>query len=218
MEKKFDEFKEYFRKMKKVFFLILVLFFANCSSDSDSETSNESTDVEISVVSGLGKSSTEYVANWNKLVSDISNDEETLLFFSINPDKVRWTTTEQNTLFYQFGENENTNSSFVINIAIRNEIVDSVEFFSPASVDEVSSQRTKLFFLILIALADETLDKDGRESVLSKIGLYDEVSTPEQIGGSVKLNNIQYVVEPLIDKGLLIGINFYTTRIVNQSN
>ena len=78
MEKKFDEFKEYFRKMKKVFFLILVLFFANCSSDSDSETSNESTDVEISVVSGLGKSSTEYVANWNKLVSDISNDEETL--------------------------------------------------------------------------------------------------------------------------------------------
>ena len=218
MEKKFDEFKEYFRKMKKVFFLILVLFFANCSSDSDSVTSNESTDVEISVVSGLGKSSTEYVANWNKLVSDISNDEETLLFFSINPDKVRWTTTEQNTLFYQFGDSENTNSSFVINIAIRNEIVDSVEFFSPASVDEVSSQRTKLFFLILIALADETLDKDGRESVLSKIGLYDEVSTPEQIGGSVKLNNIQYVVEPLIDKGLLIGINFYTTRIVNQSN
>ena len=218
MEKKFDEFKEYFRKMKKVFFLILVLFFANCSSESDSETSNKSKDVEISVVSGLGKSSTEYVANWNKLVSDISNDEETLLFFSINPDKVRWTTTEQNTLFYQFGENENTNSSFVINIAIRNEIVDSVEFFSPASVDEVSSQRTKLFFLILIALADETLDKDGRESVLSKIGLYDEVSTPEQIGGSVKLNNIQYVVEPLIDKGLLIGINFYTTRIVNQSN
>ena len=218
MEKKFDEFKEYFRKMKKVFFLILVLFFANCSNDSDSETSNESTDVEISVVSGLGKSSTEYVANWNKLVSDISNDEETLLFFSINPDKVRWTTTEQNTLFYQFGDSENTNSSFVINIAIRNEIVDSVEFFSPASVDEVSSQRTKLFFLILIALADETLDKDGRESVLSKIGLYDEVSTPEQIGGSVKLNNIQYVVEPLIDKGLLIGINFYTTRIVNQSN
>ncbi len=218
MEKKFDEFKEYFRKMKKVFFLILVLFFANCSSESDSETSNKSKDVEISVVSGLGKSSTEYVANWNKLVSDISNDEETLLFFSINPDKVRWTTTEQNTLFYQFGENENTNSSFVINIAIRNEIVDSVEFFSPASVDEVSSQRTKLFFLILIAMADETLDKDGRESVLSKIGLYDEVSTPEQIGGSVKLNNIQYVVEPLIDKGLLIGINFYTTRIVNQSN
>ena len=218
MEKKFDEFKEYFRKMKKVFFLILVLFFANCSSDADSETSNESTDVEISVVSGLGKSSTEYVANWNKLVSDISNDEETLLFFSINPDKVRWTTTEQNTLFYQFGDIENTNSSFVINMAIRNEIVDSVEFFSPASVDEVSSQRTKLFFLILIALADETLDKDGRESVLSKIGLYDEVSTPEQIGGSVKLNNIQYVVEPLIDKGLLIGINFYTTRIVNQSN
>ena len=105
----------------------------------------------------------------------------------------------------------------MINIAIRDEIVDSVEFFSPASTDEVSSQRTKLFFLILVAMADETLDKDGRESVLSKVGLYDEVNTPEQIGGSVTLNNIQYVVEPLIDKGFLIGINFYTTRVIDNS-
>jgi len=66
-------------------------------------------------------------------------------------------------------------------------------------------------------MADETLDKDGRESVLSKVGLYDEVNTPEQIGGSVTLNNIQYVVEPLIDKGILIGINFYTTRVIDNS-
>ena len=203
--------------MKKVIFLVLVLIFTNCSSESTSESSNESTSEDIIVVSGLGKTSSEYVANWNKLVSDISSDEDTVLYFSINPDKVRWTSTEQNTLFYQFGDIENTNSSFVINIAIRDEIVDSVEFFSPASTDEVSSQRTKLFFLILVAMADETLDKDGRESVLSKVGLYDEVNTPEQIGGSVTLNNIQYVVEPLIDKGFLIGINFYTTRVSDNS-
>ena len=203
--------------MKKVIFLFLVLIFANCSSEPSNELSNESTNEEIIIVSGLGKTSSEYVANWNKLVSDISSDEDTVLYFSINPDKVRWTSTEQNTLFYQFGDIENTNSSFVINIAIRDEIVDSVEFFSPASTDEVSSQRTKLFFLILVAMADETLDKDGRESVLSKVGLYDEVNSPEQIGGSVTLNNIQYVVEPLIDKGFLIGINFYTTRVLDNS-
>ena len=203
--------------MKKFIFLVLVLFFANCSSEPSNELPNESTNEGINIVSGLGKTSSEYVANWNKLVSDISSDEDTLLYFSINPDRVRWTSTEQNTLFYQFGDIENTNSSFVINIAIRDGIVDSVEFFSPASTDEVSSQRTKLFFLILVAMADETLDKDGRESVLSKVGLYDEVNSPEQIGGSVTLNNIQYVVEPLIDKGFLIGINFYTTRVFNNS-
>ena len=203
--------------MKNVIFFVLVLIFANCSSEPSTELSNESTNEEIIVVSGLGKTSSEYVANWNKLVSDISSDEDTVLYFSINPDKVRWTSTEQNTLFYQFGDIENTNSSFVINIAIRDEIVDSVEFFSPASTDDVTSQRTKLFFLILVAMADETLDKDGRESVLSKVGLYDEVISPEQIGGSVTLNNIQYVVEPLIDKGLLIGINFYTTRVLDNS-
>ena len=203
--------------MKKVIFLVLVLIFANCSGEPTNELSSESTSEEIIVVSGLGKTSSEYVANWNKLVSDISSDEDTVLYFSINPDKVRWTSTEQNTLFYQFGDIENTNSSFVINIAIRDEIVDSVEFFSPASTDEVSSQRTKLFFLILVAMADETLDKDGRDSVLSNVGLYDEVNSPEQIGGSVTLNNIQYVVEPLIDKGFLIGINFYTTRVLDNS-
>ena len=203
--------------MKKVIFLFLVLIFTNCSSEPSNELSNESANEEIIIVSGLGKTSSEYVANWNKLVSDISSDEDTLLYFSINPDRVRWTSTEQNTLFYQFGDIENTNSSFVINIAIRDEIVDSVEFFSPASTDEVSSQRTKLFFLILVAMADETLDKDGRESVLSKVGLYDEVNSPEQIGGSVTLNNIQYVLEPLIDDGFLIGINFYTTRVFDYS-
>ena len=92
--------------MKNVIFLVLVLIFANCSSEPANELSNESTSEEIIVVSGLGKTSSEYVANWNKLVSDISSDEDTVLYFSINPDKVRWTSTEQNTLFYQFGDIE----------------------------------------------------------------------------------------------------------------
>ena len=61
-------------------------------------------------------------------------------------------------------------------------------------------------------MSDETLDKDGRESVLSKVGLYDEVESPNQIGGGVTVNGVRYVVEPLVDRGLLVGINFYSTR------
>jgi hypothetical protein len=62
-------------------------------------------------------------------------------------------------------------------------------------------------------MSDSTLDKDGRESVLSKVGLYDEVDSPNQIGGGVSINNIRYVIEPLVDRGVLVGINFYSTRI-----
>ena len=205
--------------MKKISILILFsLLFSLCSS-----TNNESTDLEesqnnndvIVFTKGLGKSTSEYVSNWNKLISEIANDEDTVLYFSVNPEKVRWTSTEQTVLFYQFGNLEETSSSFVINLAVENDIVKSVEFFSPAVKDEIASQRTKLFFLILVAMADDTLDKDGRESILSKLGLYDEVSTPDQLGGSLTLNKVLYVVEPLIDKGLLIGINFYTTQLDN---
>ena len=53
----------------------------------------------------------------------------------------------------------------------------------------------------------------GRESVLSRLGLYDEVSTPDQLGGSLALNKVQYIIEPLVDKGLLIGLNFYTSQL-----
>ena len=61
-------------------------------------------------------------------------------------------------------------------------------------------------------MSDDTLNKEGRDSVLSKVGLYDEVDNPNQIGGGVSINNIRYVVEPLVDRGVLRGINFYTTR------
>jgi hypothetical protein len=64
-------------------------------------------------------------------------------------------------------------------------------------------------------MADDTLDKDGREAVLSKLGLYDNVSQPNQIGGSLTQNNIRYIIEPMVDNGLLIGLNFYTTFISN---
>ena len=203
--------------MKKISFLVLfTVLFSFCSS-INTETVDEEPQSgdQIIFTKGLGKSTSEYVSNWNKLISEIANDEDTVLYFSVNPEKVRWTSTEQTVLFYQFGNLEETSSSFVINLAVENDIVKSVEFFSPAVKDEIASQRTKLFFLILVAMADDTLDKDGRESVLSKLGLYDEVSTPDQLGGSLTLNKVLYVVEPLIDKGLLIGINFYTTQLDN---
>lgn len=200
--------------MKKLCYFLVLLLISSCSTSTDSneEESEPSTDQEIVFDQGLGKNPTEFVANWNKLVDEISEDEETLLYFSINPDKVQWASTDQNILFYQFGLSENIQSTFVLNILIANDTVEGVEFFSPVADDEVTSQRARLFFLIIIAMSDSTLDKDGRESVLSKVGLYDEVDNPNQIGGGVSINNIRYVIEPLVDRGVLRGINFYSTR------
>ena len=196
------------------FTILLILLLVSCSSNDNSEVSNnnENQAAEIVFEQGFGKNPSEYVSNWNKLVSEISSDEETLFFFSINPDNVQWASTDRNILFYQFGLNENTQSSFVLNILVADDIVEGVEFFSPVANDEVTSQRTRLFFLIIIAMSDDSLDKDGRESVLSKVGLYDQVDNPNQIGGGVTINNVRYVVEPLVDRGVLRGINFYSTR------
>ena len=200
--------------MKKICFFLVFLLITSCttSTESNVDESGPTTGEEISFDQGLGKNPSEFVANWNKLVDEISEDEETLLYFSINPDKVQWTSTDQNILFYQFGLNENTQSAFVLNILVADDIVEGVEFFSPVADDEFTSQRTRLFFLIIIAMSDNTLNKEGRDSVLSKVGLYDEVDNPNQIGGGVSINNIRYVVEPLVDRGVLRGINFYTTR------
>jgi len=200
--------------MRKFLTILLILLLVSCSSNDTSEESsnNENQAAEIVFEQGFGKNPSEYLSNWNKLVSEISSDEETLFFFSINPDNVQWASTDRNILFYQFGLNEDTQSSFVLNILVADEIVEGVEFFSPVANDEVTSQRTRLFFLIIIAMSDDSLDKDGRESVLSKVGLYDEVDNPNQIGGGVTINNVRYVVEPLVDRGALRGINFYSTR------
>ena len=201
--------------MKKIYTILIVLLIVSCSGDENSaaQNSGENNSEEIVFEQGFGKNPSEFVANWNKLVSEISSDEETLFFFSINPDNVQWTSTDRNILYYQFGLSESTQSSFVLNILIANDIVEGVEFFSPVANDEVTSQRTRLFFLIIIAMSDDSLDKEGRESVLSKVGLYDEVDNPNQIGGGVTINKVRYVVEPLVDRGVLRGINFYSTRV-----
>ena len=72
--------------MRKFFTILLILLLVSCSSDDNSEESNnnENQAVEIVFEQGFGKSPSEYVSNWNKLVSEISSDEETLFYFSIN--------------------------------------------------------------------------------------------------------------------------------------
>jgi hypothetical protein len=197
--------------MKKIIIISMVFSVISfCSTGTETVNETTTTVNEISFQKGLAKNTSDYVSNWNKLVKEIAGDAETLNFFSINPDEVKWNSPQQEFLYYQFGNSENALTTFAINLIVYEDIVTGVEFFSPVVNDEVASQRTKLFFLILIAMADDTLDKEGRESVLSKLGLYDDISTPEQIGSSLTLNGVQYVVEPLVDKGLLIGINFYT--------
>ena len=93
--------------MRKFFTIILILLLASCTSnDNSEETSNNGSQTkEIVFEQGFGKNPSEYVSNWNKLVSEISSDEETLFFFSINPDNVQWASTDRNILFYQFGLN-----------------------------------------------------------------------------------------------------------------
>ena len=201
--------------MKKFYTTFLILLLVSCSSAENSETTSNdgNQSEEIVFEQGFGKNPSEYVANWNKLVTEISSDDETLLFFSINPENVQWTSTDRNMLYYQFGLSENTQSLFVLNLLISDDIVEGVEFFSPVANDEVTSQRARLFFLIIIAMSDDSLDKDERESVLSKVGLYDEVDNPNQIGGGVTINKVRYVIEPLVDRGVLRGISFYSTRV-----
>jgi len=214
MEKKSKKFERNYR-MKRFLILFLVsLLVASCTSTEEEPNAVEETQ-EINFTSGLGKSTTEYVSNWNKLVSEISSDEETLLFFSIDPEKVRWETPEQKILVYRFVESENNTYTFTLNLGVEDDIVKDVQFFSPVQSDEVNSQRTKLFFLILIAIADDTLDKDGRENILTNLGLYDQVENPYQVGGTVAQNKIRYLIEPLVDNGFLIGLNFKTTQLDN---
>ena len=214
MEKKSKKFERNYR-MKRFLILFLVsLLVATCTSTEEEPNAVEETQ-EINFTSGLGKSTTEYVSNWNKLVSEISSDEETLLFFSIDPEKVRWETPEQKILVYRFVESENNTFTFTLNLGVEDDIVKDVQFFSPVQSDEVNSQRTKLFFLILIAIADDTLDKDGRENILTNLGLYDQVENPYQVGGTVAQNKIRYLIEPLVDNGFLIGLNFKTTQLDN---
>ena len=159
---------------------------------------------------GVGKSPEEFISNWNKLINSISNDEETIMFFSINPDGVNWVSDAQQTLVYQFGKSTAKENIFVLNLNVDNDSVRSLEFFAPTSNDEITSQQTKLFFLMIISISDDALDKDQRESILVDLGLYEEVVDPNEYGGVTIQNQIEYELQPKIVTNKLIGINFYS--------
>ena len=167
-------------------------------------------DTSISWTKGIGKSPEEFISNWNKLINSISNDDETILFFSINPENVNWVSDARQTLVYQFGKSTSKENIFVLNLNVDNNSVRSLEFFAPTSNDEITSQQTKLFFLMIISISDDELNKDERESILVELGLYEDVVEPDEYGGTTLKNQIEYEIEPIIVNNLLVGINFYS--------
>ena len=205
--------------MKK--FVLLSLSFMvliQCSQSTEPEIINDTASTEENDISlnyqGLGRPSEEFVSNWNELVSTISEDEETILYFSINPDNVKWTSETKEVLYYSFGDSgkqSDISNVFVINMFITDDIVSRIEFFAPTTKEEVNAQQTKLFFLLILTLSDETLDKNEREAILTNLGLYDEVSDPKQLAGSVNKNGVQYILEPLVENNFLFGLSLYTS-------
>ena len=205
--------------MKK--FILLSLSFMvliQCSQSTESEIINDTESTEENDISlnyqGLGRPSEEFVSNWNELVSTISEDEETILYFSINPDNVKWTSETKEVLYYSFGDSgkqSDISNVFVINMFITDDIVSRIEFFAPTTREEANAQQTKLFFLLILSLSDETLNKDEREAILTNLGLYDEVSDPKQLAGSVNKNGVQYILEPLVENNFLFGLSLYTS-------
>ena len=189
-----------------------------CSQSTESEIINDAESTEENDISlnyqGLGRPSEEFVSNWNKLVNTISEDEETILYFSINPDNVKWTSETKEVLYYSFGDSgkqSDISNVFVINMFITDDIVSRIEFFAPTTREEANAQQTKLFFLLILSLSDETLNKDEREAILTNLGLYDEVSDPKQLAGSVNKNGVQYILEPLVENNFLFGLSLYTS-------
>ena len=199
-------------KKNKFLFLMLILFMA-CSETSSTVTSSEVIEEEEPQEwqTGIGETPELFVSNWNILVNSISDDPQTVDFFSIRPDDMKWSSEAKTKLYYQFETKSDNQNTFVLNLNVENGKVNSTEFFAPTTSNETTTQQTKLFFLIMIALSDDSLDKEKREGILSNLGLYDEISDPYQYGGSLNQNNIEYIIEPLVDKGLLVGINFYSS-------
>ncbi len=213
--------------MKKTIYLIFfILVFIGCSSEEVTEEqesnlneeSNESIPIndEVSWSNGLGEPPEEFISNWNRLISSISNDEDTILFFSINPNNVNWASEAEQTLVYQFGKITSKENVFVLNLNIDYNVVQSLEFFAPASNDEITSQQTKLFFLMILSISDSELTKEDRESLLSELGVYEDVSVPSEYGQTTTKNQVEYQIEPLIVNGQLIGINFYSKLLSGQ--
>ena len=202
---------------KLALFLLLISF---CGEDSnlsiennvDEVVENKNNNQEDSVGwnSALGKSPEIFVSTWNSVVDSISDDEETILFFSINPDEVKWTSTDKDQLVYKWGDASNEDNVFILNLYIENEIVRTVQFFAPTTNDTITTQQTKLFLLLIIALSDDQLDRDGRENILSGLGLYEEINDPNEYGGILVFNEIEYEIEPLVQGSRLVGLNFYS--------
>lgn len=215
MEKKFKKSKRNNRSIKFTA-LILSILVISCSAERTSgqtfEDSREEV-VKFDYEKGIGKNTDHFILNWNKLVKEVSKNEDTIAFFSLNPNKLRWADWKRDNLIYQFGDEETALSGFTLNLNINpeTEVVYGIEFFAPATNDSIVAEQTKFFFLLLIAISDPDLDKDGRESVLSNLGLYESVDTPELMSGTLTKNNIKYQLEPLVDSNLLIGITLFIT-------
>ena len=211
---------------KTIYLIFFILVFIGCANEEtieeqESDFDQETTETipinnEIAWSNGLGEPPEEFISNWNKLINSISNDEDTILFFSINPNNVSWASEAEQTLVYQFGKITSKENVFVLNLNIDYNVVQSLEFFAPASNDEITSQQTKLFFLMILSISDSDLTKDERESVLTELGLYEDVSVPSEYGQTTTKNQIEYQIEPLIVNGQLIGINFYSKLLSGQ--
>jgi hypothetical protein len=202
---------------KLALFLLLISFCAEDSNlsienNEDEVVENKNNNQEDSVGwnSALGKSPEIFVSTWNNVVDSISDDEETILFFSINPDEVKWTSADKDQLVYKWGNASNEDNVFILNLYIENEIVRTVQFFAPTTNDTITTQQTKLFLLLIIALSDDQLDRDGRENILSGLGLYEEINDPNEYGGILVFNEIEYEIEPLVQGSRLVGLNFYS--------
>ena len=106
--------------MRKVLFYIIInICFIACSNDETVEETESNTSItineEITWSKGIGNTPEEFVTNWNKLINSISNDEDTISFFSINPDGVNWGSDAQQTLVYQFGKSTAKENIFGLN-------------------------------------------------------------------------------------------------------
>ena len=207
---------------KLALFFLLISFCAEDSNlsienneDEVVENKNNNQDDSVGWNSALGKSPEIFVSTWNTVVDSISDDEETILFFSINPDEVKWTSADKDQLVYKWGNASNEDNVFILNLYIENEIVRTVQFFAPTTNDNITTQQTKLFLLLIIALSDDQLDRDGRENILSGLGLYDEITDPNEYGGILVLNEIEYEIEPLVQGSRLVGLNFYSRLTLN---
>ena len=211
--------------MKLAKLALLLLFITFCIEDNDlsiennadEASENESNNQEdlVDWDSALGKSPEIFVSTWNSVVNSISNDEETILFFSINPDEVKWTSSDKDQLVYKWGDASKQDNIFILNLNIENEIVRTVQFFAPTTNDTTTTQQTKLFLLLIISLSDDELDRDGREDILSGLGLYDEITDPNEYGGILVVNKIEYEIEPLVQGSRLVGLNFYSRLTLN---